>query len=332
MLQSIFMSLKKNIIKYSNLLINTSSYLYSIAGGKSSILGMPLALGIELTNNCNLYCPECLSGSGQMTRIKGYMNSALFEKLIRELSPYLFNVNLYFQGEPMLHPQFFSFIDKIRVIRTVVSTNGHFLTENNAVKLINSGIYKLIVSMDSLDQEIYSTYRKGGNVEKVINGIKNVSRAIGKYNSDLRFEIQVLVNRYNEHQIPAIRKFAGEVNATLRLKSMQIINKDMIYTWMPGNEKFRRYRETGDKYIPKNSAVNRCHRLWINPVITWDGKVVPCCFDKDASHVLGDLNNKSFRDIWFGEENRLFRQQILTYRSTIDICKNCTTGLRGIKF
>jgi radical SAM protein with 4Fe4S-binding SPASM domain len=326
------MLLRKNIIKYSNLLLSTSSYLYSVTGGRSSVVGMPLALGIELTNVCNLLCSECFSGSGQMTRNKGYMAPLLFEKLIGELGPYLFYLNLYFQGEPMLHPQFFSFIEKARGIRSVVSTNGHFLTEDNAVKLVQSGIYKVIISLDGLDRETYSTYRKGGNVERVTESIKNVSRAKREYDSALKLEIQVLVNRYNEHQIPAIARFAQDMNATLRLKSMQIINKSMFAVWLPEDEKYRRYEKRDNRYVRKNSASGGCGRLWFNPVITWDGKVLPCCFDKDASHILGDLNNESFRSIWFGEKNKLFRKRVLSQRKAIEICRNCTTGLKGIKF
>ena len=54
------------------------------------------------------------------------------------------------------------------------------------------------------------------------------------------------------------------------------------------------------------------HRFWFNPVITWDGKVVPCCFDKDAEYVMGDLNQDSFREIWNGTKYRIFRKSILS--------------------
>jgi radical SAM protein with 4Fe4S-binding SPASM domain len=69
--------------------------------------------------------------------------------------------------------------------------------------------------------------------------------------------------------------------------------------------------------------------MWFNPVITWDGKVIPCCFDKDADHIMGDINENSFREIWTGPRYRLFRKSIMTDRKMIDICCNCTSGISG---
>jgi radical SAM protein with 4Fe4S-binding SPASM domain len=48
----------------------------------------------------------------------------------------------------------------------------------------------------------------------------------------------------------------------------------------------------------KGKNKKHCWRLWHDPVITWDGAVVPCCFDKDAQHKLGDLKSQSFKEIW----------------------------------
>jgi radical SAM protein with 4Fe4S-binding SPASM domain len=75
---------------------------------------------------------------------------------------------------------------------------------------------------------------------------------------------------------------------------------------------------------------DRCPRLWFNPVITWDGKVIPCCFDKNAEYIMGDLKLDSFRDIWDGPKYMIFRKSILSGRSMIEICRNCSSGLRGV--
>ena len=232
----------------------------------------------------------------------------------------------------MLHPLFFSFVNNCLNTQSIVSTNGHYLSEENSEKLISSGLNKLIISLDGIDQKTYSTYRVNGNVNSVIDGIKNVAIAKKKNNSSLKIEIQFLVNSFNEKQIPQIRQLAKSVHASIGLKSMQIIDKEDIGLWQPSARRFRRYKIKEGEYVLKSSLPDRCARLWFNPVITWDGKVVPCCFDKNAEYVMGDLNNDSFRDIWDGPKYRMFRKSILSGRYMIEMCRNCTSGLRGVKY
>jgi radical SAM protein with 4Fe4S-binding SPASM domain len=321
-----------HLIKPANIFLAGYSYLKSSVTGTATIKGMPVSIGAELTNNCNLNCPECASGSGQMLRKHGFMDPGLFSKIMTELSPYLYNINLFFQGEPMLHPLFFSFIRKSITTHSVVSTNGHFLSYENSEKIVRSGLNKLIISLDGVDQDTYSAYRKNGNVNTVIEGIRNVTEAKKRYKSSLKIEIQFLVNRLNEYQIPRIRQMAKTLKASLRLKSMQIINQEDIGSWLPLNSRFGRYTMKNGEYISKNSLPDRCARLWLNPVITWDGKVIPCCFDKDAKYVMGDINRDSFTEIWNGPKYRIFRNDILSGRHLIEICRNCTSGLRGVKY
>ncbi len=320
-----------SFVKAVNLFLSGSSYLQSAFTGRPAIRGMPAAISAELTNHCNLDCPECLSGAGLMTRERGFMEIGLFRNLVDELRPYLYNVSLYFQGEPMLHPQFFDFLEHSGGLSTTVSTNGHFLTAANSEKIASSRLGRLIVSLDGLDQDVYSTYRKKGDFGRVIEGIDNVIAARRKLHSSLAVEVQFLVNRFNEHQIVQAERFASERRIRLRLKSMQVINEESIEEWMPEMRRYRRYELKGRRYAIKSSMPNRCRRVWFNPVVTWDGKVIPCCFDKNANHVMGDLSINSFREIWNGSEYQNFRRRILTGRSHINICRNCTEGLKGIK-
>ena len=161
-----------------------------------------------------------------------------------------------------------------------------------------------------------------------MDGIRNISVVRKRRKSPLRIEIQVLVNKFNEYQIPAMRKLADGINASLKLKSMQIISKNNFESWLPSGKKFSRYFVRDGKIKIKSSLPDRCARLWFNPVITWDGKVLPCCFDKDAEHIMGDLSQETFSEIWNGTKFRLFRRVLLSDRSSIEICRNCTSGLK----
>jgi radical SAM protein with 4Fe4S-binding SPASM domain len=320
------------LVKPGNLLLAGYSYLKSSASGHAITYGMPLTIGAELTNHCNLSCPECSNGSGMMKRARGFMDIGLFNRVISELEPFLFNINLYFQGEPLMHPGFASFIRSSRRSRSIISTNGHFLSEENCEILASSGLTKLIVSMDGIDQPTYSVYRVNGSINSVLDGIRNISDAVKKQKSSLKIEIQLLVNKFNENQIPQIKKLASGMNCSLKLKSMQINSRDNMDNWLPVAGKFRRYEKSKGEYQIKSSFPGRCARLWFNPVITWDGKVLPCCFDKNADHVMGDLNQESFREIWSGSRYSLFRKLLLSERRSIEICTNCTSGLSGVKY
>jgi radical SAM protein with 4Fe4S-binding SPASM domain len=291
---------------------------------------MPVSVSFELTNKCNLNCPECASGSDLLKRPGGFMDLELFRKSAEELNPYLSYVNLYFQGEPLLHPQFYRFPGIVRNAFSVISTNGHFLDPENAEMIIVSGLKKLIISLDGMDQETYSAYRVNGDFARVVAGIKNVIRARDLHGSPLKIELQFLVNRQNEHQIPEARRFARELKVKLKLKSMQVINSHYIDKWLPAAEKFRRYKKRDGIFALKSSFPDRCMRLWFNPVVTWDGKVLPCCFDKTGEYVMGDLKTETFRAIWTGQRFSDFRQHVLTGRDRINMCRNCTSGIRGV--
>lgn len=329
------LAVKKNQLlqagKHINLLKSFSSFLVSTVAHRPVISGMSPAISIELTNYCNLKCPECPSGAGTMNRARGFMDQALFRKIISEIKPYLYNANLYFQGEPMMHPAFFDFLRSAEGISSTVSTNGHFLSPENCQKLAESHLRKLIISLDGLDQLTYSTYRKNGNLEKVMQGITGVSAAVRKASSKMRLEVQILVSKYNEDQITDIKKFVISAGARPVLKSMQIYGGSGYSGWLPSDDRFRRYHLKNGSYQLRSSFPRRCARIWFNPVITWDGRVIPCCFDKDADYVMGNLNEQSFRQVWHGEKFRDFRMKILSGREKIPICRNCTSGLQGVK-
>jgi radical SAM protein with 4Fe4S-binding SPASM domain len=315
------------ITKYINAARSAMGWLGSSVLHRAIVSGMPPAIGVELTNCCNLACPECASGSGTMKRPRGYMDISMFSALMDELGNYLLNINLYFQGEPMLHPGFFDFLERSSGNSVTVSTNGHYLTVENCNKIAASQLKKLIISLDGFDQETYSKYRRRGNLEAVLDGIRNVSTAKMQAGSDLKVEIQLVVNRYNEKQIPDIRQFAENCGASLTLKTMQICDNDN--SWIPTDLSYSRYISDNGRLKLKNNLPRRCARLWFNPVVTWDGKVIPCCFDKDADHVMGDLKTQSFREIWHGAGYKEFRNKVLSGREKIEICRNCTSGMSG---
>jgi len=256
-----------------------------------------------------------------------------FKETIDQLHRELFYLTFYFQGEPYLNPAFLEMVTyaRSRKIYTTTSTNAHYLNDENSKKTIESGLDRLIISIDGTTQEVYQQYRVGGRLEKVLEGTRNIVKWKKELRSKTPFVIfQFLVVKPNEHQLDEVKQLALEIGVdAVWFKTAQVYDyENDPHQLIPTNEKYSRYKKVNGSYQFKNSMSNHCWRLWHAPVITWDGMVVPCCFDKDAQHQLGDLKQKSFKEIWNNESYVQFRKQLSRGRKNIDICANCSEGTK----
>lgn len=295
--------------------------------------GRPISLSFEPTTSCNLRCPECPSGLRSFHRPTGMLQGDLFRKVIDEQEKTLAYLILYFQGEPFLNPEFLDFVRyaSSKQIYTATSTNAHYLNNENAKATVQSGLDRLIISIDGLTQETYEQYRIGGNLEKVIEGTKNVVSWKKKLASKTPHIIfQFLAVRPNEHEVPELYKLADELGVDqVAVKTAQLYDYENGNDLMPTNEHLSRYKkQSNGTYALKSKLMNHCWKMWHSSVLTWDGRVVPCCFDKDADHPMGTVQDNSFDSVWSSTEYRQFRSALLKGRSEIDICKNCTEGTK----
>ena len=311
-----------------------SSYYISKFTGKPVQWGYPISISFEPTTSCNLRCPECPSGLRAFTRPTGMLQNDFFRDTIDQLSKDLLYLVFYFQGEPYLNPQFLDMVKyaSSKGIYTATSTNAHYLSEENARKTVESGLDRLIISIDGTTQDVYQQYRVGGKLNKVLEGARNIVKWKKELKSNKPFVFfQFLVVKPNEHQIEDVKRLAKEIGVDeVRFKTAQVYDyENDPNNLIPGIDKYSRYRknEQGEMEI-KNSLQNHCWRLWHATVISWDGLVVPCCFDKDAQHTLGDLKGKPFKEVWHNDKYKRFREQVLMGRKNIDICANCSEGTR----
>ncbi|TNE53794.1 MAG: radical SAM protein [Bacteroidetes bacterium] len=316
-----------------NLMRLKCSFWWTRLTKRPRIWGKPFALSIEPTTACNLGCPECPSGLKMFTRPTGKMDLKKHEQMLDQVGRQLFYINYYFQGEPFLHPDFLELIKaaKQRKIYTSTSTNAHFITEAKAREIVNSGLDRLLISIDGTTQDTYEQYRVHGSLEKVLAGARAMVEAKRQLKSATPHLIfQFLVVRPNEHQVEEVFDLAREMDIDeVRIKTAQIYDYKQGNPLIPENEKYSRYRKQKDgSYRMKAGEGNHCWRMWSSCVITWDGQVVPCCFDKDATHTLGKIPETEFNQIWKGESYSEFRSQLFRARDQIEICKNCSEGTK----
>jgi radical SAM protein with 4Fe4S-binding SPASM domain len=321
---------KLNAKRIWNMLEILGSYYFSKLTKKNYHRGMPVSVSIEPTTSCNLRCPQCPSGLREFSRPTGMLDMEIYTKAIDQLGDKLTYLTLYFQGEPYLNK---SFLDMVayassKKIYTATSTNAHYLDDENCKRTIESGLDRLIISIDGVTEETYKKYRIGGQLEKVMEGTRNLVAWKRKMKSQTPYIIwQFIVFGHNEHEIEDVKRIAKETGVDhLAMKSAQVYDFETGSDLIPNNPKYSRYSKEASKFSIKNKLLNHCWRMWQGCVITWDGKVVPCCFDKDATYRLGQLEDKTFTEIWQGEAYFHFRSLLLKSRKNIDICKNCTEG------
>tara|TARA_B100000795_G_scaffold34831_1_gene22987 strand:+ start:32092 stop:33114 length:1023 start_codon:yes stop_codon:yes gene_type:complete len=331
-LKDVFEILKRgSILKVWNFFLLLVSFRISRLLGKVVHWGQPFSLSFEPTTTCNLGCPECPSGLRQFSRDTGNAQNEQFKGWINQVTSKLWYLTFYFQGEPYLNRDFLKMVSYAseKGMYTATSTNAHYLTKEKSEETVKSGLSRIIISIDGTTQEVYEQYRKRGKLEKVLEGTKNLIEVRKRLKSSTPHIIfQFLVVKPNEHQIEDVVKLGNELGVDeVRFKTAQVYDYENGNPLLPDNEEYSRYRKGKDgKFRLKNKMLNHCWRMWQGCVVTWDGKVVPCCFDKDATHQLGDLNSTAFNTLWKSEPYDNFRESVLTARDQIDICTNCTEG------
>ena len=313
-------------------LLNASYSVFSYAVKRFSGISvnppLPPAISVELSSSCNLACPECITGIGRLERKNQFISYTLAEKIAAELRGRTLSAWLYFQGEPMMHPRFFDIIELFRGMKPVISTNGHFLDRERCLKLAASPLKRIIISYDGVTPDVYSMYREGGDHARVTEGIRRLAGIIRESGSSLKMELQFLLHRGNEQEAPAASRFAASLGADFRVKSIQVLDSERPGEWMPSDKRRSRYHLSQGQWKAAGSLARGCLRMWTTAVITSDGEVVPCCYDKNAGHSMGNLNNLTFRDIWYGEKYTAFRNAVIRSRKERDICRNCPQGTK----
>jgi len=291
--------------------------------------GLPRVLMIEPTNECNLRCPLCPTGAGKLKRPKGQMSLDLYRRILADLDGALERVMLYNYGEPFLHPHLLDMIAEAHQaeVYTRVSTNGLvFLRAIRADDLIASGLDYLRVSLDGATDETYNVYRVGGKLDQVLEGVRLLQerkRELGKLKPVV--ELQFIVMRHNERDIPAMRQIAHEMGTLLRLKSVGLgdLNREPARReWLPKDESFRRYDASFN--LARNGR-RVCDHPWQRLVVNWDGQVTPCCYDPDGEYELGNAV-EGIATVWNGERLQAFRRAMKSsFRPAI--CQKCSASL-----
>ncbi len=306
--------------------------------------GWPTHIMMEPTTHCNLKCALCPVSKG-LKRPKGHMDYGLFKKVIDEIGDYLFFVLLWDWGEPFLNPASYEMISYARKkgIKVLSCTNGHpFVEDKNVEKVILSGLNTLTVAVDGTSQETYERYRRGGDLDSVLQGIRKIVAKKRELETKTPIvNLRFIVMKHNELEIPKIKDLAKSLGADVL--TFMTLNPyiDAIYcendtttkenedNFLPENHLHHRFRNSQNGKTRVKLKNNPCKHLWNNPVVHWNGMVCPCTYDYHEKYALGDLHGNTFKRIWFGAPYLHMRSLFRNKWENLPLCRECSYGYEG---
>lgn len=313
-----------NWVRMNNSKLNTQDY---------TAWGFPYMLQIEPTNMCNLACPLCPCGRKELERDPRHMKLEEFNTIIDDMEPYLLFLVLWDWGEPLMNPDLPEMINYAaeRDIRTVTSTNAHFLHNEDFVgKILSSGLDSLIVAIDSHQEENYRAYRQGGSLSRAMEGLRKTIVIKKKLKSRTLINMRMVIMKQNEHELKVMRNLSRSLGVDLF--TVKTLNPSCGSTLMdrellPRNHRYRRYEY--DKVTGERIRVDAmCRRVWQMSNIFSNGDLMPCCYDYRGRMKIGNIFDEPLSKLWNGPAYRELREKIFNRKDAIPECRDCTINFK----
>ena len=305
-------------MKQASHVVNLFKKGYNYSHKKISTSAFPTISNIELTNACGMKCIMC--PRQYMQRKIGFIDLRLFEKIVKQMK---FNskIVLHHFGDPLLHPKLEEIlrICKKYGVQSSLSTNPTSLTKEKIEQILNGGLDHLHISLDGATKETYEKIRRGrADYDVAIKNINNFLEEKKKHGLKKPFTVIAIIRmKETKDEIEKFKKQWSGKEGINRVDAKEFI------TW---DGSMKDITNLGDEYSHKfkRKYYYPCFWPWGKLTVTWDGKVVPCCFDYDAKVILGDLNKQTLEEIWNGKAMQNFRkQQIDNSFPEGHLCKNC---------
>lgn len=301
---------------------------------RSRVRGRPYILVVDPTNVCNLRCPLCPTGLMQRGREAGMIPWETFTRVIDELAPWAYKVNLFNWGEPLLHPHLFEMIRYAadRNLATSMSSNLSIQVSDERIDdLVRSGLEFLCLSIDGATQETYARYRRRGNLELVLSNVRRILARRAQLGSRTPvLEWQFIPMKHSEHEVEAARRLAAEIGVDafrcipVGLPFDSPDGEALAAQWFPASANQGRAPD-GSEMASNAQAKSACYFLYRYLVVNPDARVSPCCVVSGEKNDFGDLLAEGIPGLW---NNSRFRAGRALYSKggraeVATVCERC---------
>ncbi|MCG6553783.1 MAG: radical SAM protein [Candidatus Magnetominusculus sp. LBB02] len=260
----------------------------------------PKRLEIELVSSCNLRCVYC--PRRHLSDLSGFMDVALFKKIIDEASQYPDTIIvLHRRGESLLHRRFTEILSFIagKFKEVQIATNATLLTEEK-FEAITSAITFISFSLDA--PAAYNETRVPAKYEDVERNIlKFLAFNKGRVKTQASMVKTAATPDGNVAEFKEIWKDRVD-----RVRVYEEHSKDGVFGAIknPRTERRPCVMPSYEMLIYDDGCVGRCNHDW-------------------NGNPLGDLKTHTIKEVWTNAAYDSLRQQHECLDITDPVCKNC---------
>lgn len=275
---------------------------------------------LEISNICNLQCTFC----PVVERDKHVMNLSEIEESLRQIKPYAERVCLHVMGEPLNHPHWPKALELAQKMSVPIeiTTNGTLISAETAPKLLSPAVVQINFSLQSFVDNFPKADPKT-YFQKIIGFVLLAEKERPDLYINFRFwnlasgEKQNAVNEYFLTTLEEVFGVSVNRNVDPSFKKSKNI-RQRIYVHF--DSRF----EWPSKTAPLRSTQGTCWGARSQLAIHADGKVVPCCLDKEADVLIGDMKQQTFAQILQSQPYQEIKSGFEKNRLVADLCQKCT--------
>lgn len=171
-------------------------------------------LRFAVTSNCNFNCKYCNTNNNLVPELS--------DNEIKEILKAVHNIGIvklhWTGGEPLVKKDLYKYVKyakSLGYIEQAITTNGYLL-EEQATKIIDAGISRVNISLDTMNKEKFKEITGRDGLEKVLKGIYKILEK-----SACQIKINMVVMKDNIEEVNDFISFANEINN--KYKSKRII-------------------------------------------------------------------------------------------------------------
>ncbi|MBU0666322.1 MAG: radical SAM protein [Nanoarchaeota archaeon] len=338
---------------------------------EKTIIG-PELVQLDITNNCNNSCIGCwihspLIKTKNENKFKFIPTKNIIETITQLKKLKTKTILLSGGGEPFTHPDINIIIKHIRKLemQEIIITNFNLITKNDIKNIVKLGVTELLISIWAATSETYVKTHPNQtekSFERLKANLEYLMKLIGKKKVPKVRLLNVLTNK-NHHELNQMIKFGEKLgvheieftlidtikgktdNLLLNKEQQQELQKQINefksnkHTRVFGLERFKtrlKEEKTSKGYYDQKLVDSiPCYAGYSYARIMADGRVIPCC--KAAKHPLGNINKKSFKEIWFSKKYDEFRikaknlKKSNPYFKKINCYKGCDNYIENLR-